>query len=128
MIGWESQDGTERLIAYQCINTGQVSITRRKGSDNANLPVEFQLEAPVDRSALQVHHRGRRPPGCVTDALIGEFEAAVKEADPNREPDTFKLQGQTFTVADEPNIIALGRFARAAARVRTVTTWRAWRR
>lgn len=46
MIGWESQDGTERLIAYQCVNTAQVSITRRKGSDNANLPVEFQLEAP----------------------------------------------------------------------------------
>jgi hypothetical protein len=47
-------------------------------------------------------------------ALIGEFEAAVKEADPNREPDTFKLQGQTFTVADEPNIVALGMFARSA--------------
>jgi hypothetical protein len=46
--------------------------------------------------------------------LIGEFEAAVREADPDREPDTFKLQGQTFTVADQPNIIALGRFARAA--------------
>lgn len=46
-IGWESQDGTERLIAYQTINTGQVSITRRKGSDNASLPVEFQLEIPA---------------------------------------------------------------------------------
>lgn len=47
-------------------------------------------------------------------ALIGEFEAAVREADPDRELDTFKLQGETFTVAPEPNIIALGRFARAA--------------
>ncbi len=47
MVGWESQDGTERLIAYQCINTGQVSITRRKGADNASIPVEFQLEAPA---------------------------------------------------------------------------------
>jgi hypothetical protein len=47
MIGWESTDGTERLIAYQCINTGEVSITRRKGADNANLPMEFQLEAPT---------------------------------------------------------------------------------
>jgi hypothetical protein len=46
--------------------------------------------------------------------LIGEFEAAVKEADPNREPDTFKLCGETFTVADEPNIVALGMFARSA--------------
>jgi hypothetical protein len=47
MIGWESTDGTERLIAYQCINTGQVSIQRRKGSANAALPVEFQLEVPT---------------------------------------------------------------------------------
>jgi hypothetical protein len=47
MLGWESQDGTERLIAYQTVNTAQVSIARRKGSDNANLPVEFQLEAPA---------------------------------------------------------------------------------
>jgi hypothetical protein len=47
MIGWESQDATERLIAYQTVNTAQVSIARRKGSDNANLPVEFQLEAPA---------------------------------------------------------------------------------
>jgi hypothetical protein len=46
--------------------------------------------------------------------IIGEFEAAVREADPEQELDTFKLQGETFTVAPEPNIIALGRFARAA--------------
>jgi hypothetical protein len=46
MVGWESTDGTERLVAYQCINTGQVSITRRKGSDNANLPIEYSLEIP----------------------------------------------------------------------------------
>lgn len=47
MIGWESTDGTERLIGYQCINTAQVSISRRKGSDNANLPMEFALEVPT---------------------------------------------------------------------------------
>lgn len=46
--------------------------------------------------------------------IIGEFEAAVKAADPDREPDQFKLQGHTFTIAPEINIIALGRFARAA--------------
>lgn len=46
--------------------------------------------------------------------LIGEFEAAVKAADPDREPDQFTLQGHLFTVAEDVNIIALGRFARAA--------------
>lgn len=47
-------------------------------------------------------------------AHIGDFEAAAKAADPNREPDTFTLQGKTFTVAEDVNIIALGRFARIA--------------
>ena len=47
MIGWESQDHTERLIGYQCFNTGSVSIARRKGTDYARIPVEFSLEVPV---------------------------------------------------------------------------------
>lgn len=47
MIGWESEDHTERLVAYQCFNTGTVSITRRKGAEKATLPLEFSLEAPA---------------------------------------------------------------------------------
>ena len=47
MIGWESQDHTERLIGYQCFNTGSVEIARRKGTDYARIPVEFALEVPV---------------------------------------------------------------------------------
>jgi hypothetical protein len=47
MIGWESQDHTERLIGYQCFNTGAVEIARRKGTDYARIPVEFALEVPV---------------------------------------------------------------------------------
>jgi hypothetical protein len=47
-------------------------------------------------------------------ARIGEFEAAAKAADPDREADTFTLNGAEFTVAEDPNIIALGRFARSA--------------
>lgn len=46
MIGWESQDSTERLIAFQCVNTGQVSIRRGKGTANATLPIEYGLELP----------------------------------------------------------------------------------
>jgi len=45
---------------------------------------------------------------------IGEFEAAVKAVDPDAEPDTFTLNGEEFEIADSPNIIALGRFAKAA--------------
>lgn len=46
MIGWESQDSTERLIAYQTFNTGQVTVNRRKGAAKATFPVEFALEVP----------------------------------------------------------------------------------
>lgn len=46
MIGWESLDSTERLICYQTINTGEVSVQRRKGKDKAVIPVEFSLEVP----------------------------------------------------------------------------------
>lgn len=47
-------------------------------------------------------------------ALIGEFEVAVKQADPNREPDQFKFCGELFTVSDRDLTVTLGRFARAA--------------
>lgn len=47
LLLWESQDFTERLLCYQVINTGQVSIARRKGADNAALPIEFSLEVPA---------------------------------------------------------------------------------
>jgi hypothetical protein len=47
-------------------------------------------------------------------ASLGEFEVAAREADPDREPDTFTLCGETFTVADHVGIIPLGMFAKAA--------------
>ncbi len=46
-IGWESQDSTERLIAYQCFNTSGVEIARRKGAAKATIPVEYALEVPA---------------------------------------------------------------------------------
>lgn len=56
LLGWESQDSTERYIFRQCINTGQVSITRNKGAGNrATIPVEFSLELPAG-SALPFKH------------------------------------------------------------------------
>lgn len=47
MIGWESQDSTERLIGFQCFNTGSVEIARRKGAAKATIPVEYALEVPA---------------------------------------------------------------------------------
>lgn len=48
-------------------------------------------------------------------AKLGEFDVAVRENDPDREPDTFTLCGETFTVADQVGIIPLAQFAKAAS-------------
>jgi len=46
MLGWESEDHTERYVWYQAFMSGTVSIARRKGAAAATLPVEFSLELP----------------------------------------------------------------------------------
>jgi hypothetical protein len=46
MIGWESQDSTERLILFQCFQTGDVKMSRKKGAANTTIPVEYRAEKP----------------------------------------------------------------------------------
>lgn len=46
MIGWQSLDNTERLIARQCFQTGASAITRSKTAA-ATIPVSFDLELPA---------------------------------------------------------------------------------
>jgi hypothetical protein len=43
-LGWEGSDYTERWWGMQCFQVGEVSIQRRKGADNASLPVTFNME------------------------------------------------------------------------------------
>jgi hypothetical protein len=43
-IGWEATDNTERLVAQQAFQIGSVSVNRKKGADNATLPLEFRFE------------------------------------------------------------------------------------
>lgn len=43
-IGWEAVDGTERWWGMQAFQTGSVGIQRRRGADNASLPLTFTLE------------------------------------------------------------------------------------
>ena len=52
MIGFESEDHTERWVFRQCIMTGQLSIPRQKGASNATLACEFQLEKPASGARL----------------------------------------------------------------------------
>src|SRR6266581_1376884 len=47
MLGWESNDGTERWVFRKCIQTGAVEVTRGKAPAKATLPGAFQLVKPA---------------------------------------------------------------------------------
>jgi hypothetical protein len=44
MLGWESLDGTVRIVAYQTINGGEVASAFRRAPDKALIPFTFNFE------------------------------------------------------------------------------------
>lgn len=58
MIGWESVDGSERLLAEQAFQVGSLSIARKKGADNATIPVEFRFEIPASTFPFRYYSAG----------------------------------------------------------------------
>ena len=44
MIGWQSLDGTVRLVIPQAINSGDMTVAFKKAPDKALLPCEFKCE------------------------------------------------------------------------------------
>jgi hypothetical protein len=46
MLGFESEDHTERWVYRQCFSNGEVTIARKKGSDKSVIATEFELEKP----------------------------------------------------------------------------------
>lgn len=42
MLGWQSQDDTERLVFANAFQTGTVTMSRKKGADVATLPLEYK--------------------------------------------------------------------------------------
>lgn len=46
-IGWESLDGTLRLIARRAINGGEIKSAFKKAPDKALIPCEFNFEIPA---------------------------------------------------------------------------------
>lgn len=52
MLGWESEDATERWVFRQCFQVGDLAIPRRKGAAKAVIPCEFNLEKPATGSKL----------------------------------------------------------------------------
>ena len=63
MIGWESEDSTERAIFRQCFQGGDVSIAHKKGTDNASIGVEFSLEQPSLGQPFRRFYGGSVPVG-----------------------------------------------------------------
>lgn len=47
MLGWQSEDTQERYVLRKCFQTGNIETSRKKGNDNALIPVEFKLEKPT---------------------------------------------------------------------------------
>jgi hypothetical protein len=45
-LGWEAEDHSERWIFRQCFQTGDMTIQRQKGANNATLALDFSLEKP----------------------------------------------------------------------------------
>lgn len=46
MLGWDSEDGLERVIWRRVLQSGNSEIARRKGADFARFNAEFSLEQP----------------------------------------------------------------------------------
>src|SRR3974390_1676203 len=53
MIGWEAQDNTERLVFEQAFQVGSLTVSRKKGADNATHPVEFRGEVAASGFPFQ---------------------------------------------------------------------------
>ena len=47
MIGWESNDATERFVGYQALQVGSLAVKRQKGAAKATLDMEFKFEQPT---------------------------------------------------------------------------------
>lgn len=58
MIGWESLDGTMRLVAYQTFQGGSVDMAFRKAPDYTSLPSTFNMEKPASNPMFRVFSAG----------------------------------------------------------------------
>jgi len=47
MIGFESEDHTERWVYRQCLQVGNIAMARKKGADKSTLACSFSLEKPA---------------------------------------------------------------------------------
>jgi hypothetical protein len=57
-IGWEAVDNTERWWGLQVFQTGSVGIQRKKGADNASLPLTYTLEPDASSQPIYFSSAG----------------------------------------------------------------------
>jgi hypothetical protein len=58
MIGWEASDETERWVAEQAFQVGTITIARRKGANNASIPMEFRFEVAPSGFPVRFYSAG----------------------------------------------------------------------
>ncbi|TVQ65060.1 MAG: hypothetical protein EA379_00470 [Phycisphaerales bacterium] len=46
MVGWDATDGLERWVFRRCVQTGNVTIPRRRAPDKAVIPMAFEVLLP----------------------------------------------------------------------------------
>lgn len=46
MVGWEADDGLERIVLYRCLQVGSVELAHRKAPAKATLPMSFRATVP----------------------------------------------------------------------------------
>jgi hypothetical protein len=58
MLGWESTDGTTRIVIRQAIQGGDMSMEFQKAPATAYLPVTFNFEVPAALAVFSVYSAG----------------------------------------------------------------------
>lgn len=58
MLGWESTDGTTRIVIRQAIQGGEVAMEFQKAPAFAGLPVTFNFEVPPAGAVFSVYSAG----------------------------------------------------------------------
>lgn len=58
MIGWESLDNTVRLVAYQTIQGGEISVGFKKAPEKATIPCTFNFETPASGKPFDIWGAG----------------------------------------------------------------------
>ncbi|MET8866536.1 hypothetical protein ABZW11_26660 [Nonomuraea sp. NPDC004580] len=53
MLGWESEDHTERWVYRKCLQVGSMEMSRAKGAAKATISCEFRLERPADATSFK---------------------------------------------------------------------------